>query len=54
VTQIASGNFTADSFTASVETSSNFTGDANFTMTRKVSAKRVGQCAATGPAPAES
>ncbi|HWI77471.1 MAG TPA: DUF3617 family protein [Sphingomicrobium sp.] len=47
VSQIASGSFTAaDSFTAKVETSTSFTGGGNYTMTRNLSAKRVGECTA--------
>ena len=47
VTHIASGSFTAaDSFDASVETSTDFTGDGNYKMTRKLAAKRVGECTA--------
>jgi hypothetical protein len=47
VSQIASGSFTdADSFTAKVETSTTFKGDGDYSMTRQLSARRVGQCAA--------
>lgn len=47
VSQIASGSFSAaDSFDAEVETSTSFTGGGNYTMTRKLSAKRVGECTA--------
>ena len=47
VTHIASGSFTAaDSFDASVETSTSFTGEGNYKMTRKLAAKRIGECAA--------
>lgn len=47
VSQIASGTFTAaDSFSAKVETSTGFTGGGNYTMTRNLSAKRVGECPA--------
>ena len=47
VTHIASGSFTAaDSFDASVETSTDFTGEGNYKMTRKLAAKRVGECTA--------
>lgn len=47
ISQIASGSFTdADSFDAKVETSTSFKGDGDYSMTRQLSAKRVGQCAA--------
>jgi hypothetical protein len=47
VSQIASGSFTAaDSFTAKVETETSFAGDGNYTMTRNLSARRVGECTA--------
>lgn len=47
VSQVASGSFTdADSFQAKVETSTSFKGDGDYSMTRQLSAKRVGQCAA--------
>ncbi len=47
VTHIASGSFSAaESFDASVDTSTDFTGEGNYKMTRKLDAKRVGECAA--------
>jgi hypothetical protein len=47
VSQVASGSFTdAESFQAKVETSTSFMGDGDYSMTRQLSAKRVGQCAA--------
>jgi hypothetical protein len=47
VSQVASGSFTdAESFEAKVETSTSFKGEGDYTMTRQLSAKRVGQCAA--------
>lgn len=47
VSQIASGSFTdADNFDATVETSTSFTGGGGYTMTRQLTAKRIGQCAA--------
>jgi len=47
VSQIASGSFTdAESFDAKIDTSTSFTGGGDYSMTRQLSAKRVGQCAA--------
>jgi len=47
VSQIASGSFTdAESFDAKTDTSTSFTGGGDYSMTRQLSAKRVGQCAA--------
>lgn len=44
------GNFTADSFEALVVSGSQFSGDGDYSMTRKLSAKRVGDCPASGGA----
>lgn len=40
------GNFTADSFEAVVVSGTQFSGDGDYAMTRKLNAKRVGDCPA--------
>lgn len=53
LSEVASGKFTADAFDATIETSTSFDGAPNYTMTRKVNGKRVGECTAeTEAAPA--
>ncbi len=57
LTQLVDGNFTADSFEAKVSTSSYFSGDGDYAMTRTLTGKRVGDCPAGSdkaaqPAPA--
>ena len=44
------GDFTADGFEATVLGSTGFGGSGDYTMTRKVTAKRIGDCPAGGPA----
>jgi len=46
VTQVASGSFTGDSFDADIQTTTNFAQGGNYTRTAKLTAKRVGECAA--------
>lgn len=50
LTQLVDGNFTADSFEAKVITSSYFAGPGDYSMTRTLTGKRVGQCPAAQPA----
>lgn len=44
----ADGNFTADGYEAVVTVGTSFTGDGDYNLTRKLSAKRVGDCPAGG------
>ena len=44
----ADGDFTADGFEAIVTAATTFPGDGDYTLTRKLSAKRVGDCPAAG------
>jgi len=44
LTQAVDGKFTADSFEATVITSSYFGGDGDYSMTRTLAGKRVGEC----------
>ena len=44
----ADGNFTADGFEAIVTVGTSFTGDGDYNLTRKLTAKRVGDCPAGG------
>ena len=46
----ADGNFTADGFEAIVTVSTAFSGDGDYNLTRKLTAKRVGDCPAAGTA----
>ena len=46
----ADGNFTADGYKAVVTVASAFSGDGDYALTRMLTAKRVGACAAAGPA----
>ena len=46
LTQLADGQFTADSFEAQVMTSTYFSGPGDYAMTRTLSGKRVGDCPA--------
>jgi len=46
----ADGNFTADGYKALVTVASAFTGDGDYTLTRTLTAKRVGACPAAGAA----
>ena len=46
----ADGNFTADGYQALVTIASSFPGDGDYTATRTLTAKRVGDCPAAGPA----
>jgi hypothetical protein len=48
VMQSVNGNFTADSFDASVSTATYLTGAGDYAMVRKLAGKRVGDCAAAG------
>jgi hypothetical protein len=50
LTQLVDGNFTAGSFEAKVITSSYFEGAGDYSMTRTLTGKRVGQCPAAQPA----
>ncbi|MEO5774948.1 MAG: DUF3617 family protein [Sphingomicrobium sp.] len=45
LTQMADGDFTADSFTAQVRTYTYFSGTGDYELVRSVTAKRVGECA---------
>lgn len=45
----ADGNFTADGFEAIVTVSTAFSGDGDYNLTRKLTAKRVGDCPAREP-----
>ena len=47
----ADGNFTADGFEAIVTVGTAFSGDGDYNMTRKLTAKRVGDCPAGGATP---
>ena len=49
LTQLVDGNFTAASFEAKVTTSSYFAGAGDYSMTRTLTGKRVGECPATQP-----
>ena len=46
----ADGNFTADGYKALVTVASAFPGDGDYTLTRTLTAKRVGACPAAGAA----
>ncbi len=46
----ADGNFTADGYKALVTVGSAFSGDGDYTLTRTLTAKRVGNCPAGGAA----
>lgn len=46
----ADGNYTADGLKAVVTVASAFAGDGDYTLTRTLTAKRVGACPAAGPA----
>lgn len=46
VMQLVDGDFTADSFEARILGSTGFGGSGDYNMTRKVTANRVGECAA--------
>jgi hypothetical protein len=46
----ADGNFTADGYKAMVTAGSSFPGDGDYTLTRMLTAKRVGDCPAGGVA----
>lgn len=46
----ADGNFTADGYKALVTVASAFPGDGDYTLTRTLTAKRVGACPAAGTA----
>lgn len=46
----ADGNFTADGFEAVVTVSTTFAGDGDYSLTRRLTAKRVGACPAAGAA----
>jgi len=48
LTQAVDGKFTADSFEATVITSSYFSGAGDYSMTRTLSGKRVGECPPAG------
>ena len=52
VRQSVSGTFTADAIDAEVSTTTYLSGAGDYAMTRTVTAKRVGECAAA-PATAE-
>ena len=46
----ADGNFTADGYKALVTVGTSFTGDGDYSLTRTLTAKRVGACPAAAPA----
>ena len=46
----ADGNYTADGYKALVTVASAFAGDGDYALTRTLTAKRVGDCPAAGPA----
>ena len=48
----ADGNFGAEGFDAIVTVGTAFAGEGDYNLTRKLTAKRVGNCPATGTAPA--
>ena len=48
------GSFKADSFEGEITQLSYFIEDGDYRMTRKVSAKRIGDCPAAGPEPAKA
>ena len=48
------GSFTADSFEGEITALSYFVEDGDYRMTRKVSAKRIGDCPAATEAPKSS
>ena len=48
----ADGNFTADSFKVIVTAGSSFPGDGDYTLTRMLNAKRLGDCPSGGARPA--
>lgn len=47
LSSIVTGKFTAESLDANVETTSSFDGGGNYSLTRKLTAKRLGDCPAT-------
>ncbi len=47
LSSMVTGKFTAESLDADVETTTSFEGKGNYTLTRKVTAKRIGDCPAT-------
>ena len=49
LTQLVDGDFTANSFEAKVMTSSYFSGDGDYAMTRTITGTRVGDCPAAQP-----
>ena len=49
--QLVDGKFTADSFEASVSTSTFFSGAGDYELKRTLTGKRVGECPAAPPAP---
>ena len=46
----ADGNFTADGYKALVTVGSSFAGDGDYTLTRTLTARRIGECPAGGAA----
>ena len=46
----ADGNYTADGYKALVTVASAFAGDGDYALTRTLTAKRIGDCPAAGPA----
>jgi hypothetical protein len=48
LTQTVDGTFTADSFDAKIITGTIFSGDGDYAMTRAMTGRRVGDCAAQG------
>jgi hypothetical protein len=47
------GSYTADGFEGDINTLTYFAADGDYRMTRKVTAKRVGDCPAGGATPAK-
>lgn len=50
LSQLVDGKFTAESFEASVTSSTYFSGPGDYSLTRTLTGKRVGECPATPPA----
>ena len=53
LSQLVDGKFTADSFEATVSTSTYFGGAGDYALSRTVTGKRVGECPAAPPAAAQ-
>ena len=53
VSQLVDGKFTADSFEATVTSSTFFSGPGDYTLVRTLTGRRVGECSAAPPAAAQ-